>query len=222
MSVSGDGESSATNTVINSIPSNQMKKSTSSRYDMFTNILHKSIKGSHEAVDTIKVKLISDCYGDNTSLFGDTKAEGTDVLVGLLERVLEQIDEEVTSEISNTLEREGARLKLDRFDAAIESINEKERRIQEAEEYDKQSANDAVENTKVPKGINMNDVMAYRIFLLKKKERDELLMKIKAEEDDVAMLKEKLKKQMETFESGVNQMTEVGKALEETADMCTS
>ncbi len=222
MNISGDGESRTSSRSASSTCHSKNPTPKKSRYDMFTSILHKSVKGSHEAVDTIKAKLIADCYGDNASLFGDTKAEGTDVLVGLLERVLEQIDDELNSEISNVLEREGAKLKLDRFDAAIDSVNDRERRIKEADEYDKQSVNDAVENTKMPKGISMNDVMAYRIFLLKKQERDELLTKIKAEEDDVAMLEEKLKKQVENFESDVNQMNETGKALKETADLCAA
>jgi len=197
-----------------------------SRYEKFQEILHKSLTESHKSVDALH--LIQECYGVDTEFFAATQEEGNKLLVGLLDRALEQIDDAMKEHIQHQcLIHEHVELKLDHFDGAIEKINADETMAREHEELDRKSAQDAVRNSRIGmgmgtgKGLSMEDVMTYRAFLLKKEARDILLAKVKAEHEAAGVLQEKLDSTIDAYKSTVSVMADQGKDLGQTANGCS-
>ena len=98
-----------------------------SRIKKFRSILQKSISESHKTIDILQT--VQECFGDDSSLFAETKEEGDQLLVRLLSRALEQIDDEMIKEIDNSISKERIQFKLNCFDQAIDEVTAKEKKI---------------------------------------------------------------------------------------------
>jgi|EP00979_Chaetoceros_neogracilis_P004525 transcription termination factor NusB len=193
-----------------------------SKYSKLLLIISKAIKKSHSAISTPIV--IEKCYGEDAAIFetgGDGDDDGCDnLLVGLLDTVLEKIDEELMEQIE-TIVKDKAESKLNNLDAAITNVNGLEQKAKEKEEHDRQSAQDAIRMSKIPQGIGIEDIMLYQAYFIQKKARDELLESVKSAQKECAELKEKLTEKEEHINKAVDTLNQRGESMSKAANICS-
>lgn len=183
-----------------------------------TDILHTSVQKSHGSIDTLAV--IEECYGEDAAIFADSKEEGKILLAGLLDAALQKIDGDVKEE-ADRLVQEEASSKLNHLDEAVAFVNRKEQMAKEAEEFDRQSAQDAMRMSKLPDGITINDIMSYQAYLIKKEARDSLVSQIKSAKESCDALTEKLDKRKEVVQTKIKKLEDISNDLGKAADSCS-
>ena len=192
------------------------KKQKQPIFHKFRNIIHKGLEKSHAAIDSSA--MIEECYGEDAAIFADSKAEGNKILVGLLEAALDKIDESVKEEVENVIRQE-AESKLNHLDKAIELINKKEESAREAEEADRQSAQDAVRLSRIPDGISIDDIMAYQAYLIKKETRDVLLAQVDAAKGTYHDLSKKVEERRDVVNEKIKGLEDRNQSLGKAADL---
>jgi len=189
-----------------------------SKFKKFVNVIDAGLQKSHEAIDTIAI--IEECYGEDAAIFADSKAEGNNLLVGLLDAALDKIDEDV-KKVGDALAQEEAESKLNNLDEAIAQINRKEETAKEAEEYDRQSAQDALRMSKIPDGISIYDIMAYQAYLIKKEARDALIAQVDAAREAKDELAKQVEERKDLVKARIQGLDERNKTLDKAADVCS-
>jgi hypothetical protein len=190
-----------------------------SRYEKLLELTSKSLQKSHDSID--KKVAIEECYGKDASIFGDSKEAGTKVLEQLLEQTLEEIDSDVKAVIQEAIKEHDVKSKLDLLDSVINDFRRVQRKKQEQEDADKDSAQEAVMKTKLPNGVSLAQVLQYRAYLARTKYRDDLVSQIETEMEKSKTLQENIKKEKELANDDIGNLNDYANNLGRAADMCS-
>jgi hypothetical protein len=212
-----------------------------SSYDQLIKVIEKSLYQSSDCVDTRTA--VKQCYGDDISMFSTASATNTDnatnatnatnnaqdddgieMLASLINNILEKINDAfLQNELNQILDKEKVKLKLDTLDQVVEEFISNQRRKDEQERLDIQSARDAIRNTQfLPQGMDMSHVMLYQSYRMKMKIRDELLAELENVEKESNALLGAVEREKQEIKNVVTENeNDVVVPLNRNADVCS-
>jgi hypothetical protein len=190
-----------------------------SRNSKFHDIISKAIRKSHEAISIPEI--IQQCYGEDASIFETEGDENDNLLVGLLDAALDKIDQELMGHVESVIGAQGADEKLNCLDEAISKVEEMEVKAQEMEEYDRQSAQDAIRLSRIPEGISIEDVMLYQAYLIHKDAREELKKSVVKYKEECQELEEKVNQERILVKERLEALDERNSKMSSAADLCS-
>jgi uncharacterized phage infection (PIP) family protein YhgE len=212
-----DPDSSLTTTDV-TVPTTNPTPSIS-RNAKFLDIISKAIRKSHEAISIPEI--IQQCYGEDASIFETEGDENDNLLVGLLDAALDKIDQELIGHVKSVIREQGAEKKLNCLDEAISKVEEMEIKAQEVEEYDRQSAQDAIRLSRIPEGISIEDVMLFQAYLIHKDAREDLKKSVAKYKEECDDLEEKINQQRNLVNERIEALDERHSKMSNAADLCS-
>lgn len=185
------------------------------RFQRLLQALDKTLSKSRSQFDTEAA--VSEYYGEETAaIFDDTS-----MLRELLDTILEDMHDNVMQQVKTVLNEHNVKRQLDDIDNIFAEVENEKERIRLAEEQDKQSAREALETIKLPKGWHASDVVTLQAYEVLKKEHDTLLEDIGEMEKEIQELEAQGARESSAMEEQLQRMQQFGKQLEETADACS-
>eukprot|EP00526_Cylindrotheca_closterium_P022916 CAMPEP_0113649018 /NCGR_PEP_ID=MMETSP0017_2-20120614/26031_1 /TAXON_ID=2856 /ORGANISM="Cylindrotheca closterium" /LENGTH=180 /DNA_ID=CAMNT_0000561335 /DNA_START=57 /DNA_END=599 /DNA_ORIENTATION=+ /assembly_acc=CAM_ASM_000147 len=161
-------------------------------------------------------QIVRDTYGNDASIFG-----GQEILEGIVENMLDKMEDTVKEKINQHLENQGAKTRLDEIEGIIHELEEEARRQEQSEKYDIDSAKQAFDEAVLPEGVNLGKAIHYVAYKKKLEHKEQLAKALKDIEDEI----EALKTQQEEAESKVREnaqtLQQVAQTLEKSADVCS-
>jgi len=203
---------------------NANKTPSISRQTKFLDIVSKAIRKSHEAISIPEI--IQQCYGEDASIFettteGDGDGENDNLLVGLLDAALDKIDQELMQYVEYVVGEQGVDTKLNCLDEANSKVEEMEIKAQEVEEYDRQSAQDAIRLSRIPDGISIEDVMLYQAYLIYKDAKEELQNSVTKYKEECQELEQQVSQQHKLVKERIEALDERNTKISNAADLCS-
>ena len=161
-------------------------------------------------------QLVQDSYGEDASVFG-----GSDMLVDVMDGMIDKIQRTVKDDLTDYLQEQDVSSRLNKVDSIVAKLVESEAKLARADAEDRDSAKEALDETLLPEGVTLEDVLAFRNYERQKNLRDRLLEQLSKVKEEVAELE---REQQETQDSVLeyNQhLQEVARELERSADVCS-
>jgi len=195
--------------------SNSIKPTT---FDRLLRIIHGSLHESQKSIDTRSA--VEKCYGEDTSIFGE-KTSAIDILANLINGSIENVNEDMKEEIEDIMRKEMVDLKLQVLDAITEEQRNQDWTKKEAEDEDRQSAQDALTISKLPNGITTKNFLEFQAYAMKSKARDEILAEIGKYEKDNQALQKKVEEERQKISERIKSIDNDVDILDNTANTCS-
>ena len=186
------------------------------RYPRLLRAIDKCLLESRDRFDTQKA--ILECYGeDGAVVFG-----GNHVLVGVLEGMMDKMHETVTMEMKKFVSEGQPRRRLERVEGIVRRLDRIDQHHKALDLQDRQSAQQALEQTKLPEGIRPMDIVTYHAHQTMTKEHERLVQEIARVETETQRLQEEVTKAEALVEEGMESLENTQKELGRTADVCST
>jgi len=200
--------------------STMMATTTSSvRYQRLLSVIEKALSQSKSQLDLEKV--IKEIYGDDASIFGNDDDSDNNMLSSVIQSMLERVHDQVQESMTEHLQSQNVCQQLVKLEAILHKLEYEQASQQQADEKDKQSARQALEQSKLPKGIQPLDLVNYKAYQRMQQEREVLLNEITQTEKEIQEIKDRQQEQSQAMESRLTKIQQVGQELEKSADVCS-
>jgi len=197
-----------------------MATTTSSvRYQRLLSVIEKALSQSKSQLDLEKV--IKEIYGDDASIFGNDDDSDNNMLSSVIQSMLERVHDQVQESMTEHLQSQNVCQQLVKLEAILHKLEYEQASQQQADEKDKQSARQALEQSKLPKGIQPLDLVNYKAYQRMQQEREVLLNEITQTEKEIQEIKDRQQEQSQAMESRLTKIQQVGQELEKSADVCS-
>jgi preprotein translocase subunit SecD len=198
--------------------------SQSIRYQRLLEVMDKVMTFSKSQFDVDKA--VKECYGDDASIFAQSDSNngssGSDnMLQAVLDDLLSSAQDQVAEEMRKQLKELNVEDKLLKLEKIIQQLEQEEIQQRQAEDDDKQSARQALEQVRLPKGLSPTDIVNYQAFQTMKKEKDAMLEEIATVEREIEQLNAKKEERSRQMEERMSVMKTAGRELEKSADFCS-
>ena len=143
------------------------------------------------------------------------------MLVDVMDGMIDKIQRTVKDDLTDYLQEQDVSSRLNKVDSIVAKLVESEAKLARADAEDRDSAKEALDETLLPEGVTLEDVLAFRNYERQKNLRDRLLEQLSKVKEEVAELE---REQQETQDSVLeyNQhLQEVARELERSADVCS-
>ena len=201
-------------TTTSSTSTSTNKTMSDSRYQHLLTLIENGMQRVKKSLDT--PQLVQDSYGEDASVFG-----GSDMLVDVMDGMIDKIQRTVKDDLTDYLQEQDVSSRLNKVDSIVAKLVESEAKLARADAEDRDSAKEALDETLLPEGVTLEDVLAFRNYERQKNLRDRLLEQLSKVKEEVAELE---REQQETQDSVLeyNQhLQEVARELERSADVCS-
>lgn len=189
------------------------------RYEKLLKVLNTALVESRRKFNTEEA--IEECYGDDASMFDDDAGGGQSVLATAIDAMVDQVNENVKSNIVAYLEQEEIQEKLASVEAIINRLDANDEAQRQADEEDRQSARNALASVRLPKDVLPNDLIRYRSYKLMEKEREALLEEIAKVEEETKGLNERIAGHEDVVSRGVQSMQATEQQIQQSTQILT-
>ena len=190
---------------------------TSARYQRLVRVMEKALINSRAQFDIPAA--IHQCYGEDASIFGSDEDVG--LLQSVLEGMLDRVHDTVMEDMIKFLKEEHVEELLLKLERVVARLDAEEQRRREAEAQDKASARQALQEAKLPKGLDPADIFTYHSYQEMVKERDAMKNEIALIEQEIQQLEAKNENDLNQVNLSLQKVVATGKELEKSADMCS-
>ncbi|KAL3941600.1 MAG: hypothetical protein SGBAC_004074 [Bacillariaceae sp.] len=194
-------------------PKTAAEKKTS-RYEILTKLIDMTLSRSRSSLNVEQI--VRHTYGNDASI-----AVKQEMLEGIVDNMLDKMEDTVKGKISQYLEKEGVKKRLDGIEGIIDKLEEEAHLEQQSEEDDINSAKQAFDEAVLPEGVNLGEAIRYVAYQKKLEHKEELAKALQEVEAEIATLK----KQQEDAENEVREnaqtLQQVAQSLEKAADVCS-
>jgi len=191
--------------------------SDSIRYQRLLEVMDKALSNSKSQFDFDKA--VKECYGDDASIF---QGDGADnMLQTVLENLMVGVQDQVATDMHSHLKSLEVESKLLKLEAIIQTLEQQDAVKQLAEDADKQSARQALEQVRLPVGLSPSDLMEWTSFQKMTQDRDALQQDIASIQGEIQLLCQEKEQQSQQMNARLSTMKEAGKELEKAADVCS-
>ena len=197
----------------------QEKSDTESRrYQHLLLALEKTLTESKRTLDARSAA--SEAFGNDTHSFDeDGGKSGVDVLADLVHECVDTANDQVREGIAAVLQSNDAAARLALLDRLLDHYDRADRTVRDAEESDRASARDAVQDVALPDGVDVMDVLSYQAYRIKVQERDALLAELASVEAENDAIARQIEKGSALIQDAVQEVEGKGKVLDKTADV---
>jgi hypothetical protein len=202
-----------------------MTESQSIRYQRLLEVMDKAMTFSKSQFDVGKA--VKECYGDDASIFAQSDSNngssgsGDNMLQAVLDNLLSSVQDQVAEEMRQHFKELNVAEKLLKLEKIIQKLEQEDVQRRQAEDDDKQSARQALEQVRLPKGLSPTDIVNYQAFQTMKKEKDAMVEEIAIVEREIEQLNADKEKRSLQMEERMSVMKEAGRELEKSADVCS-
>lgn len=192
-------------------------KESSVRYERLLQVIAKALKQSRSQFDINKA--IQECYGEDANIF---QGDNGSVLQALLESVLDKTNETVQEDMLVAMRENMVESKLLRLEKIIKQLEAQANQKQQAEENDKATAKQALDEAKLPDGLQPSDIITYRAYQKMLEEKEAMMREIEQVERQVEQLEADKELRSSKVHSQLKVVDQAGKELEKSADVCST
>ena len=189
------------------------------RYEKLLKVLNTALVESRRKFNTEEA--IEECYGDDASMFDDGAGGGQSVLATAIDAMVDQVNENVKSNIVAYLEQEEIQEKLASVEAIINRLDANDEAQRQADEEDRQSARNALASVRLPKDVLPSDLIRYQSYKLMEKEREALLEEIAKVEEETKGLNERIAGHEDVVSRGVQSMQATEQQIQQSTQILT-
>lgn len=189
------------------------------RYEKLLKVLNTALVESRRKFNTEEA--IEECYGDDASMFDDGAGGGQSVLATAIDAMVDQVNENVKSNIVAYLEQEEIQEKLASVEAIINRLDANDEAQRQADEEDRQSARSALASVRLPKDVLPSDLIRYQSYKLMEKEREALLEEIAKVEEETKGLNERIAGHEDVVSRGVQSMQATEQQIQQSTQILT-
>jgi hypothetical protein len=199
--------------------------SQSIRYQRLLEVMDKAMNFSKSQFDVDKA--VKECYGDDASIFAQSDSNngssgsGDNMLQAVLDDLLSSVQDQVAEEMRQHFRELNVADKLLKLEKIIQKLEQEDIQQKQAEDDDKQSARQALEQVRLPKGLTPTDIVNFQAFQTMKKEKDAMLEEIATVEREIEQLNADKEERSRQMEERMSVMKEAGRELEKSADVCS-
>jgi hypothetical protein len=203
-----------------SLPASQ-----SIRYQRLLEVMDKAMTFSKSQFDVDKA--VKECYGDDASIFAQSDSNngssgsGDNMLQAVLDDLLSSVQDQVAEEMRQHFKELNVAEKLLKLEKIIQKFEQEDIKQRQAEDDDKQSARQALEQVRLPKGLTPTDIVNFQAFQAMKKEKEAMLEEIATVELEIEQLNADKEERSRQMEERMSVMKEAGRELEKSADVCS-
>jgi hypothetical protein len=198
--------------------SNISSENRSERFHRLVKVQEKALVHSRAQ---LKVKeMLQDCYGDDLSIFA---VEGDiNTLFSLFGNMLDGVHDSVLEKMKDELKERKVEELLSKLDNIIRRLEKKDEKEQKIENWDKDSARNAVTSSLFATKGAPGDLVTYATVDSLAKERDLLLQQIADEETKISELEARRQEQSRVAEDRLADLQKIASQFEQAADMCSA
>lgn len=201
--------------------------SQSIRYQRLLEVMDKAMTFSKSQFDVDKA--VKECYGDDASIFAQSDSNssnkgsgsGDNMLQAVLDDLLSSVQDQVAEQMRQHFKELKVSEKLLKLENIIQKLEQENIQQRQAEDDDKQSARQALEQVRLPKGLSPTDIVNYQAFQTMKKEKDAMLEEIATVEREIEQLNAEKEERSMQMQERLLIMKEAGRELEKSADVCS-
>jgi len=197
---------------------NDVNQNESKTFNKLLKTVNRSLLECKNSIDTRAA--VEECYGNDTAIFGD-KNSATDMLANLIDGSIERINDLVKTDIDDIFRKEKVEFKLYVLDKVIEEYWHRDQMQKNAEEDDRKSVQDALQRSKLPDGVTVDELLEFQAYKIKLQARDDLQAKIDNVEKENQKLVEEIEEVTSKFQERVIPIDEKAKTLGITANLCS-
>lgn len=181
--------------------------------------LEKTLTESKRTLDARSAA--AEAFGSDTHSFDEDGGgkSGVDVLADLVHECVDTANDQVREGIAAVLSSNDAAARLALLDDLLDHFDAADQAARDAEESDRASARDAVQDVTLPEGVDVTDVLSYQAYRIKVQERDALLAELASVEAENDSIARQIEKGSALIKDAVRQVEDKGKVLEKTADV---
>jgi chromosome segregation ATPase len=184
------------------------------KHQLLLKLIDNGMRRSRKALDSSQ--LVQESYGDDASVFG-----GTQMLVGVMDSMLDKVHEQVQQEMSEYIQQEHVKERLEKIESIMHKLEGQEAAQAAAERQDRTSAYEALDATLLPPGVSLEDVLAHQKYEKNKQQRTALEEEWNAVQEEIATLEREEAETQASVQQNLEQMQQVAKELERSADICS-
>jgi len=196
----------------------------SKRFKQLFLALEKALSESQKQVDCHEA--VSECYNENISMFASSTCadningddDARDMLASLVSERLQRINERVKENLCEFLEQNDMKSKLLRFEQALEEHERLNRSTKHSEEQDKRSAQLAAENTTLPEGVKVEDILKFHAYRLKQDEKQKLLAELSSIEAENKAIEQSIREKEIAIEAHIDEINKINESMADVAD----
>jgi len=187
----------------------------------FCKLLKSINRGLNECQRSIDTReAVEECYGDDASIFGE-KDSATDMLANLISGSIERINEQVMKGVDDIFKKEQVETKLFTLDKTIEDYWTQKMEEKCTEDDDRQSVQDALQRSKLPDGVGVDDLLRLQAYKIKSEARDEIRAKLSTIEKENKAMQNEIEELKGKFQERLKCIDEKAKNLDGTANLCS-
>ena len=180
-----------------------------SRYDRLMKLVDMGFQKSRQGLDT--ASLVEESYGQDA--YGSTE-----LLYGVVNSMLDKVDETAKRELKEFLDQQGIPNRLERVEAIVNKLVQQELAVAQDEKEDAESSQEMLGQALLPPGISLEDVLLYNAYqsqMEQKKTLEETLQSVKEENQ---ALEQEIAATQTTIGDHVQELQKVARTLEKSAD----
>lgn len=190
----------------------------SKRFERVLVTMEKVLSSARAQMDVNSI--LRDCYGDDLAIFA--RSEGDNTLRTVLENLLDRVREEVLNGMKESLRERKVESQLLRLERIVQQLDHEEALRKQEDEWDKESAHQALQQAALPKGVTgPDDLIVCAAYKKMVEERDAMLAEIAAVEEETARLEAQRAEQAPRFQEHIDHLQRAAKELEKSADLCS-
>ncbi|CAJ1953404.1 unnamed protein product [Cylindrotheca closterium] len=193
-------------------PDSTQKKTT--RYELLTKLIDMTLSRSRSSLNMDQ--MVRDTYGSDASIFG-----GQEILEGIVDNMLDKMEDTVKERINQHMEKLGVKTRLDEIEDIIHELEEEARRQQQSEQDDIDSARQAFDQAVLPEGVNLGKAIHYVAYQKKLEHKEQLAKALQDMEDEIAALKNQQEEAESKVRKNSQKLQQVAQTLEKSADVCS-
>jgi len=189
---------------------------TSNRYQLLLRTIEKALTHSRSQLNVSEI--IKDCYGDDLNIL--ISSDGDNALLALFESMLDRVHDKVTEGVKEDLAERQIEKMLVKLEKVVETLDQEQARKETAEEWDKESARQALKKASVGKTVPA-DMVVYATYEKIFKERENLLQELELIERETADLEAQRANKLIYIEQCLSELRKAAGEFEDSADMCS-